>query len=257
MSTILDERKDNSLPDIKGFFLQITSENILDLTIEKDYENLLSIYPKFLISSIVKYYELKPNFDLSQLDIRKENELKRSFLPILNLLEITGLIKIILEFNEEKDTWNYIENYWLKLLKNEDKLINIDYLRLVISLSESSIGVSVGFEQRFNWNLKIKKLLLNKIKKDFFTISYSGIIPTLQEEQIIVHDNVLIREYIGNERYSNDIDGITIFIYSILTKNFEKENLKFEWPRDQKSFLNALKRNKKIYKEYKNAKQKS
>lgn len=69
---------------------------------------------------MTKYYELRPNFDLTQLDFRKENELVQSFLPILNLLEITGLIKIILEFNEEQHTWDIIENYWLNLFKSED-----------------------------------------------------------------------------------------------------------------------------------------
>ncbi len=255
---LIDEREDNSLPDIKGFFLQITSENLLDLAVEKNYEELTSIYPKFLISSMFKYYDLKPNFDVEKLDFRKENELVRSFLPILNLLEITGLIKIILEFNEKNEVWNLIEESWVKLLKSEKKFIDIDFIRIVISLSDSPhLGVAPGYDQRFNWNVKIKNLLNSKINKDSFTKNYGGISPIFHQENVVLHDSVLIREYIGNDSYSDDIDGISIFIYSILTKNFKEKNLKFEWPRDQESFEQSLKRNQTVYEEYKSARQKA
>lgn len=255
--TLIDIRKDDGFPDIKGFFLQTTSENLLDLVLELNYAEFINIYPKFVISSMFKYYELKPNFDLTQLDARKENELVQSFLPILNLLEITGLIKIILEFNEEQNTWDSIENYWLNLFKSENKIITIDFIHSIISMSDSRIGVAPGYDQRFNWNVKIKTYLKSKIKKDSFTKNYKGIIPTFHSEPIVLHDNVLIREYIGNDSYSDDIDGITIFIYTILTKNFKEKNLDFGWQRDQKSFEHSLKRNQEIYEEYKNARKKA
>lgn len=255
--TLVDDRKDSRFPDIKGFFLQITSENLLDLVLELNYDELINIYPKFLISSMNKYYELRPNFDLTQLDFRKENELVQSFLPILNLLEITGLIKIILEFNEEQHTWDIIENYWLNLFKSEDKFISIDFIHAIISVSDSRIGVAPGYDQRFNWNVKIKTYLKSKIKKDFFTKSYQGPIPIFDQENIVLHENVLIREYIGNDRYSKDIDGISIFIYTILIKNFKEEKLEFGWQRNQESFERSLKRNQEIYEEYKNARKKA
>lgn len=120
--TVIDDRKTDDIPDIKGFFLQTTSENLIELLLDKNYEELINIYPKFLISSMFKYYDLRPDFNAEHLNWRKEGELVQSFLPILNLLEITGLIKIILEFNEEQDIWNNIENYWIKLLKDEKNL---------------------------------------------------------------------------------------------------------------------------------------
>lgn len=255
--TVIDDRKTDDIPDIKGFFLQTTSENLIELLLDKNYEELINIYPKFLISSMFKYYDLRPNFNAEHLNWRKEGELVQSFLPILNLLEITGLIKIILEFNEEQEIWNDIENYWIKLLKDEKKFISISFIHSIISISDSRLGVSPGDDQRFNWNIKIKTFLKNKIKKDSFTKNFGGVSPIFHREEIILHDNVLIREYIGNDIYSKDVDGISIFIYTILTKNFKEENLKFKWPRDQESFENSLERNEELYEEYKNAKQKA
>ena len=98
------------------------------IMIEENYEELKKIYPKFLISSMFKFYDLKPTFNTEQLDFRKQNQLVQSFLPILNLIEITGLIKIILEFNEEQNTWDNIEKYWLDLLKREESFININFI---------------------------------------------------------------------------------------------------------------------------------
>lgn len=104
---------------------------------------------------------------------------------------------------------------------------------------------------------KDKNFFKNKIKKDSFTKNFGGVSPIFRREEIILHDNVLIREYIGNDRYSKDVDGISIFIYTILTKNFKEENLKFKWPRDQESLEDSLKRNEELYEEYKNEKQKA
>ncbi len=252
--TLIDNRKDDKFPDIKGFFLQTISDNVLDLVIEENYEELKKIYPKFLISSMFKFYDLKPTFNTEQLDFRKQNQLVQSFLPILNLIEITGLIKIILEFNEEQNTWDNIEKYWLDLLKREESFININFIHAVISLSDSHIGISPGYDQRFTWNTKIRNYLKSKIKKDFFNKNYKGEISIFNQEEIVLHDNVLVREYIGSDDYSRDIDGISIFIYLILTKHFKENNFNFGWQRDQESFERLLKRNQEIYEEYNNAK---
>lgn len=258
IGTVLDKvenRQNTDIPDIKGFFLQVTSENLLDLAIEKNFDNLIKIYPNFLVSSMFKYYELKPDFNatIEEFDFRKENELVNSFLPILNLIEITGLIKIILEFNNKEETWKLIESYWLNILNNDDKFISIDFLKIVISSSDFKKGAPPGFEQRFNWNLKIRDYLKSKVKRDFYTKNYGGITSFIHQEEIVLHNNVLVRKYIGEERPSRDIDGITLFIYAILTKNFKDIDFEFEWPRKQQDFVDSLKRNEEIYKEYKNA----
>ncbi|MCG3658322.1 hypothetical protein [Aliarcobacter butzleri] len=255
--TLIDSRKDDKFPDIKGFFLQTISDNLLDLGIEDNYDELKKIYPNFLISSMFKFYDLKPTFNAQQLDSRKQNQLVQSFLPILNLIEITGLIKIILDFNKDQDTWDFIEKYWLDLLKNKDKFINIDFIHSVISLSDSHIAVTPGYDQRFTWNTKIRNYLKSKIKKDFFNKNYKDEIPIFHQEEIVLHDNVLIREYIGRDDYSSNLDGISIFIYTILTNHFKENKLKFGWQRDQESFESSLNRNQKIYQEYNNAKQKA
>lgn len=255
--TLIDERKDDKFPDIKGFFLQTISDNLLDLVIEEDYEELKKIYPKFLISSIFKFYNLRPTFNVEQLDFRKQNQLVQSFLPILNLIEITGLIKIILEFNEDHYTWSFIEQYWLNLLKSKENFININFIYYVISLSDSHTGIDPGYNQRFNWNIKIKNYLRSKIKIDYFDKIYHDIMPIFHHEDVVLHDNVLIREYLGSDNYSRGIDGISIFIYLILTKHFKDNNLNFGWQRDQKSFEESLNRNQEIYEEYNNAKQKN
>ncbi|MCT7550697.1 hypothetical protein N5U04_06940 [Aliarcobacter butzleri] len=255
--TLIDSRKDDKFPDIKGFFLQTISDNLLDLGIEDNYDELKKIYPNFLISSMFKFYDLKPTFNAQQLDSRKQNQLVQSFLPILNLIEITGLIKIILDFNKDQDTWDFIEKYWLDLLKNKDKFINIDFIHSVISLSDSHIAVTPGYDQRFIWNTKIRNYLKSKIKKGFFNKNYKDEIPIFHQEEIVLHDNVLIREYIGSDDYSSNLDGISIFIYTILTKHFKENKLKFGWERDQESFESSLNRNQKIYQEYNNAKQKA
>jgi hypothetical protein len=255
----VENRQNTDMPDIKGFFLQITSENLLDLVIEKNFADLIKIYPNFLISSMFKYYDLKPDFNVNvdEFDFRKKNEFINSFLPILNLIEITGLIKIILEFNNKKETWELIESYWLKILNNDDKLISMDFLKIVISSSDFKNGAPPGFEQRFNWNIKIRDYLESNVKKDSFSRNYGGMSIFTNHEEIILHESVLIREYIGDEKLSRDIDGITVFIYAILTKNFKDKDkdFEFEWPRDQQDFLDSLKRNEEVYEEYKNARQ--
>ena len=252
--TLIDERKDYKFPDIKGFFLQTISDNLLDLTIEENYEELKKIYPNFLLSSMFKFYYLKPTVNAEQLDYRKQNQLIQSFLPILNLIEITGLIRIILDFNKDQDTWDFIEKYWLDLLKNKDQFINIDFIHSVISLSDSHIAVTPGYDQRFTWNTKIRNYLKSKIKKDFFNTNYKSVIPLFNQEEIVLHNNVLIREYIGSDDYFSNLDGISIFIYTMLTKHFKENKLKFRWQRDQESFERSLNRNQEIYEEYNNAK---
>lgn len=255
----VEERKNTDKPDIKGFFLQITSDNLIELTIKKSYEDLLTIYPKFFLSCMTKYYDLRPNFNINidKLDIRKENEFILSFLPIMNLIELTGLINIILEFHEETRTWEQIENYWLTLLNNEEKFLSIDFLEMVISISESQMGLPPGDMQRDSWTSNVRRYFSEHIKKDTFRRTNRGPILSFDSVNIILHDNVLIRKFIGNERHFTDIDGIDIFIYSLLEKNFKDKEFKFGWKRKNKSFEDSLKRDEKQYSEYKNARKKT
>ena len=255
----IEDRENSDMPDIKGFFLQITSDNLIDLAIKKRYQDLISIYPKFFISSLIKYYNSRPDFDIKidNIDIKKENEFILSFLPVMNLLEITGLIKVILEFHEETQTWEQIENYWLTLLNNDEKFISIDFLEMVISISESQMGLPPGDMQRDNWTTKVRRYLKEHVEKDTFTRTYRGPISSFDRVDIILHDNVLIRKFIGNERYLSDIDGIDIFIYTLLEKNFKDKEFKFGWKRENKSFDDSLKRDEKQYSEYKDARKKT
>lgn len=226
---IIKERDDSTQPDIKGFFLQITGDNLINLAIDKNFEDLQNVYLKFLVSSLFKYYDMKPSIDTEEgsLDFRKENELVFSFIPIMNLFEITGLIKIILEFYNETETWEIVENYWLNLFRDEKKLIDENFIPIVISITESRMGLAPGDEQRHTWDSKVRRYLKEHIKNDIHTKIHRGPMPVFDEEEIVLHENVLIREYIGRDRYTSNVDGIDIFIHSILRKNFKEKDFKF------------------------------
>lgn len=249
----IGKKEDENFPDIFGYFLQLTSHNLINLATENNSNDLKEIYPSFLISSLIKYENLKPTFDkeLDKLDRRKRNEFIISFHPILNLMEITGLIKIMLEANNDIYTWGFIENLWVKLL-NDKNTINVDIIELIINMTESEIGLHMGYEQRFNWRNKIQNILEKQIKRDTYYPPSKGNYSFLHSEDIIIHKSALIRVFIGDRGYGSNFDGIDIFIYYILNKNFEKK-FNFGWKRDRKTLENYINSNIKIYEEYKNA----
>lgn len=250
----IGKREDENFPDIFGYFLQLTSDNLLELSIEKNFVDLKEIYPSFLMSSLLKYEELKPKLNnVDELDWRKENEFIVSFHPIMNLIEITGLIKTVLEFNDEQETWVFIEKLWLDLFNNAVNALNVQFFETIISITESAMGMPIGDEQRFNWKNKVKDYLEDNIERDSFVQANQGKYSFMHHENIILHDSVLIREFLGDEQYGNNIDGIDIFIYSILNKNFKNKNFNFGWKRNNKKFEDSMKRNTKIYEEYQNA----
>ena len=251
----ISTKENENFPDIFGYFLQITSNNLLELSIENNITDLKEIYPSFLLSSLLKYDSLKPTYDkdIDKFDRRKRNEFIVSFHPLLNLIEITGLIKVMLEANNDLETWNYIEDLWVKLLNNPESNINIELIELVISMTESEIGMHVGDEQRFNWKNKVLDFLETQIERDTYYPPNQGKYSFFHSEDIVIHENVLIREFVGDKRYRSDIDGTDIFIHYLLNKNFEKKEFNFGWKKNNRPLENSLKRNIKIYEEYKNA----
>lgn len=251
----ISKKEDESFPDIFGYFLHLTSDNLLDLSIENNTTDLREIYPSFLISSLLKYETLKPTFDkdIDKFDRRKRNEFIVSFHPLLNLIEITGLIKIMLEVNEDVDTWNFIETLWINLLNGTESPININLIELVINMTDSETGIHVGYEQRFNWKNKILDSLEAQIKRDTYYPPSGGKYSFIHSKDVVIHESALVREFMGNKRFRGNIDGTDIFINYILIKNFEEGKFNFGWKRDNRPLANSLKRNIEIYEEYKNA----
>lgn len=251
----IGKRDDEDFPDIVGFFLQLTSDNLLELSIEKNFVDLKEIYPSFLVSSLMKYEELKPKYNptVEEFDWRKENEFIISFHPVMNLLAVTGLIRVVLEFNDEQETWNFIEKLWLDLFNDQKSAVSVMFCETIISTTESARGMPIGDEQRFNWKNKVKDYLEANIKRDSFVRKTSSQYSFMHPENVVLHDSVLIREFLGDKQYGNNIDGIDIFIYSILSKNFKDENFNFGWKRNNKKFEDSMKRNIEIYEEYQNA----
>lgn len=250
----IGKREDENFPDIFGYFLQLTSDNLLELSIEKNFVDLKEIYPSFLFSSLIKYEDLRPEFNnVNEFDWRKENEFIVSFHPIMNLLAITGFIKVILEFNDEQETWNFIEKLWLDLFNEPTSAVNDKFLETIISTTESGYGMPIGDEQRFNWNDKIKDYLEANIKRDSFVRKASSVYSIMHSEDIVLHESPLIRVFIGDKQYGSDFDGIDVFIYSTIEKNFQDKDFKFGWRRDNKQFQSSIERNIELYEEYKNA----
>ena len=250
----IEERKDNKSRDILGYFLQITSENLLDLSIEKQFEDITNVYISFFLSSFKKYDSLRPTFDpeIENLDERKKYEFRVSFHPIINLIEVTGLIKVLLEYYNEVDTWKKIENMWLSLFNKESNYMTPEQIELFINMTEEHFAIPVGDEQRFNWRNKVFSFLEKNIKKDTFVRNRSHTYYSLQSKTIILHKSPIVREFIGDRTYSDD-DGITVFIYTILNKNYPDRKFNFGWKRDEERFDKKIKKNIEIYEEYKNA----
>ena len=250
----IGKRKDENFPDIFGYFLQLTSDNLLELSIEKNFVDLKEIYPSFLVSSLMKYEDLKPDFNnVDEFDRRKENEFIVSFHPIMNLLAVTGFIKVVLEFNDEQETWNFIEKLWLDLFNQLTNPVNVKFLEAIIFTTESGYGMPIGDEQRFNWNNKIKDYLEANIERDSFVRKTSSVYSIMHSEDIILHESPLVRVFMGDKQYGSDIDGIDVFIYSIIEKNFHDKDFIFGWKRDNKRFQSSIERNIELYEEYKNA----
>jgi len=251
----ISTKEDESFPDIFGYFLQLTSNNLIDLSIENNIADLKEVYPSFLISSILKYENLKPiyNQDVDKFDRRKRNEFIVSFHPLMNLIEITGLIKIMLEFNNDLETWNFIEYLWMELINKQENIINSNLIELIINMTESEISMDIGYEQRFNWNNKINDFLELQIQRDSFIRPNQGRYSSFHSEDIVIHENPLIRVFIGDRRYRSNIDGIDIFIYSLLNKNFKDKEFNFGWKRNNKSLDDLIRKNSRVYEEYKNA----
>ncbi len=131
--------------------------------------------------------------------------------------------------------------------------INIDLIELVINMTESETGMHVGDEQRFNWKNKVLDFLETQIERDIYYPPNQGKYSFFHSEDIVIHENVLIREFVGDKRYRSNIDGTDIFIHYLLNKNFEEKEFNFGWKRDNRPLEDSLKRNIKIYEEYKNA----
>lgn len=248
----IGKREDERFPDIFGYFLQLTSDNLLELSIEKHFTILKEIYASFLISSFMKYEDLKPNFtEINELDFRKENEFIVAFHPIINLMEITGLIKVILEFYGEQETWNEIESLWLSLSNEPKNNINVKFIALMITMTESKMGIPIGSDQRYNWRNRVLNFLEKNTKREKYIKPNKGVTFYIDEKEIVLHESPLVRVFLGDKEYRNNIDGIDVFIHIFLNKHSD-EKLEFANRRDRNYFEKSLERNIKEYEEYKN-----
>jgi hypothetical protein len=245
------KRNDDNYPDIFGYFIHLTSNNLLDLAIKNSLKDFISIYQAFFIGSIQKYKELRPLIaDITNFDWRKENEFIVAFSPIMNLMEITGQIKILLDFHLNETMWNEIESIWIKDFNTEQSYLKIKLFVTAISMSERKFGIPLGSMQRHNWENKVKDFLEQNIKRDTYTKSSARQFSYFRTENIVLHNNPLVRVYIGSKRHRSNFDGIDIFINEFFNKNYKDKKLNFGSKRDMFSIKKYIESDIEIYNEY-------
>lgn len=194
-------KRPESFPDYAGQFIHLSAQKIIDSICSGNTESFIKMFKFFHNASLRKYDELRP--DISSKDWRLKYDIERAIIPIVNLMDISGYVKVMSEYYDEDKLWAEVKNVWDEYFAmDEGKAEKVNFLFSIREIYNDSMSLDFV---RSNWKIQIKHVL-QQVKRKMHSQWHSNPI-----DEIILHQSPIVRIF-ANDRKYDFYNGIDMFL---------------------------------------------
>jgi hypothetical protein len=224
---------DEGVPDYFGQFNTTIGSEIFDFAYKQDMEALKVLFAVYFSNAFSVFGKLKPTEAIAEPDqiVFIENQMKVAAVPILELLSLSGYLKLISEFYGD-GTWGIVENAWNKYFEVLDA--KVEFFEALVKTAESGFSLLPRFEVRQNQKKDIEDFFRRNIEVKKFTKKNRRPHGLFHAQFVAVHKSPLVRIFTPKERYHDTfVDGIDVFIYCYFREKFKDQKLDFGYRRSR------------------------
>ena len=110
-TALIQSERNTAHPDFLGQFIMHTHETFLGAALKFDKALLKQLLFEHVFNCFQKYQQMRPkNIDIN--NPFTEHSLKMASAPLLDLMELLGIVKIMSEFHSDDEVWNLIQKTW-------------------------------------------------------------------------------------------------------------------------------------------------
>ncbi|HVZ79825.1 MAG TPA: hypothetical protein VHE12_03380 [bacterium] len=234
-------KRTEEFPDYLGQFLNLMGESILEYCTENKMDLANELYPGYFEGCILKFGQLFPDSSLEGRNF--ENAYTLACGPILELIELSGYVKLFSEYYGNDSSWDVIKDIWDKYLSDQNAPKKMESLASILRSDEQNPGLSPSSLHRTGWSQMTYRFLRENVMKAFRQRkSIPGVVDFIRPEEIALHQSPLVRIFSEGD-FSCSFDGGHIFISEYLLKRADSKGVNFKgsW----KDLTEAIKREAK------------
>jgi len=233
------KKRTDDFPDYFGQFLFEMSEEIFKNSSNNEIDIAKDLFQGFFKGSLSKFSEIIP--DPTMPNWQFNNAFLIACGPILDLIDLSGYIKLFSEYYKNDSLWNKVKETWDQYFSENTKQ-KLEFMASLINFEGDLSMISASSLHRTTWSQYTYRIFQNEIprvtdERD----SGHGIFRTIGYETIPLHESPLVRTF-ATERFISFYDGIDVFINEYFYQNGLSKGIKFK--RKLGDLRNALKREK-------------
>ena len=210
-------------PDFAGMFLHTVGEALLLSLCKNDSDLVENLFSNYLKGSLLQYERLRS--EITVVDWKLENELKTSFAPILDMMDVSGYAFLLSEYHNEPRIKNAVVQAWDGIL-NENAKIILRLTSTVINVNNTGFPIDQRFTNRVKWQQLVTQHLTGIERKSSTSDSVHDSIRAYYD---IDHSSPLVRVCArGLPMFLPD--GTDIFIAMYIRHRKDAEGFDFRRP---------------------------
>lgn len=225
---IIIAKKDATLPDYRGQFVQVIADDLLRRLVEGKPEIVQKVFPLFWASSFALFDALRPPVPPDAAHLL-ETELHIASAPIVDVMDLSGYALLLSEYHQKPDLWTTVEQLWRRYLNDSEA---IKRLAAIVSLENIRFQIPHRGIIRSEWSITIHRLLSalpHRGPQRYFGIKH------------VEHPSALVRYAARND----STDGLEIFIGAFLSAYPESAGLDWGFHRP-KEFVEGVQREREV-----------
>jgi len=224
------QRRTDEFPDYFGQFLYTMGEASFSSALHDRIEPAKELYPSFLKGSLSKFSQIFPDGSIPRW------QFDSAFLiacgPVLDLIELSGFIKLFSEYYKNDQLWNEVVKTW-DLYLSEHTERRLELMATLINFEESRPSISASSLHRTTWSQQALRFLFENVQRVADERDRGhGIFSTIGYEELALHESALVRIF-STDKLLNFYDGTDIFIDSYFSKRAEAQRIKFNRKSDR------------------------
>ena len=207
---LASEPDDPDLPDFLGEATMKVGEACFESLRENNKEVFELLFPCYMHGCITC-----SNRERTRVTEITEQSATRIFIPLLDLLYLSGYANVYSELHLNPDLWKICKTHWDKMLKRNN---NAKIIGAATLFHRSSIGIGLRSLQRTQWQMLVEADLSELPSEDDYS---AGMFSATKE---VIHESPLIRTLASGHRVMEsrvhlNHDGLEIFIALYLQQN--------------------------------------
>lgn len=209
-------------PDYAGQFLHTAGELSFEALLTNNVDLLSNVFGKYLYGCIMGFDKLRPKS--TTMDWRAQQDFKIAAAPLLDLMELSGYVRLMADYHDNDQLWQVVVDAWDKYIDDRGEQSPLPLLSAAIAFTEGAFEIPHRGLLRTNWHTKISHQLSDVPRHEVYSRHHIG------SHTEIDHVSPLIRIF-SREPYGSSHNGIDIFVTFYLRTKDGGDQLDFGWKR--------------------------